>query len=265
MEKFLVVSYDRYGYQYLRSLMLNHDDLLIHGDVWSFLNPDLIDYNPYHLIDQIYPHLDELRFIRYIFNLSHYYFPNKMIGFKTSPFDFKQDMDIHSRFWRDINRQGVKLIFLNRKDKFLAYLSNCLARTEGNYWLDVPYTEKTVIDVNKYIIKCQLEQNYWNLVRRRTPNCPKLDIAYEDLCETPQNTVNQVYTFLEKPVIDVNSVNPSVKQMDKPAHFYVENAYQAFSTVGKAVKSVNISDNLRYYLKMAYKHAPQLRKNQFFV
>lgn len=271
MNKFLIVANNRCGYHYFRSLALSHYELLYHNEMWAFLNSNrnAKKENPYQGIDKIEfspHHQDAVDYFDEIFRVSLNHYPKKKVGFKLSPLNFTEDPDLHTRLWRHINAKKIKLIFLDRKDKFLVYLSNELVRMKGNRWFNQSYRGKIDFSIEDYITKSDASKKYWDLIKTMTTDCESLNITYEDLCDEPQSIMNQFYDFLkvDKRKIDWNDSCITSKQMDQPASFYLENPRHAFRIIGKNLLRTDIDKRMRYYLNMAYRHAPK-RKKMLFV
>jgi len=163
------------------------------------------------------------------------------------PFGMKLTQAADER-WRNIF-QPQKLIWLRRRDLMAQAISLYVARTTRQFRLRAGDTPAPEVAFDRKQIRYRYhllgtELGYWR-GRLSEFHGPKMTVWYEDLCESPVNTIWEIATFLETPraVSDIRTdVNLRIQRDPERNREWIARMKESVDVDAKAAEEVKLPE-----------------------
>jgi len=200
--KFVVITRSRTGSNLLISLLDSHEDIIAYGEKFQCLG----DKTSSQIFNQIFPVQS-----------------NKIIGFKIFYYH-PLDSDDKS-IWEQLkNDRSFKIIHLRRNNLLRVHISRLIAEKSGNWSSRSKNSidnKMLHIDIKKLLNDFTNTDNQIKRAQKFLKNRKIFEVAYENLINERENTINEILRFLE--VSKVNLKSPYKKQNPEKIQDLVSN------------------------------------------
>jgi LPS sulfotransferase NodH len=230
----LIASIPRSGTNLLSSLLSNHPDILIHGEV----------FNPNERARNYAPQWQDRTCVPYASgsfqaHLEKHVFPPdvgglRVIGFKLFPLDFRfapEGRREIERMMRSI--PGLKIILLERENLLDIALSKAIAKRD-DIWVSFNKANATppeplTISPEEFLTEMESLHTHQGDVKRIVRDCDVLRITYNDLLYRTDDVMREIQEWLH---IDVRALHPN-SSIRKQRTQSRQNMLQNFAAVRK--------------------------------
>jgi hypothetical protein len=210
--RFVIACPARSGFYFLRDLLNQHPQIACYKEIYGYARDGMPKYgipscccDLYDFIGDCFDKMLEVE--------------DGMVGMKVPYFLKGHDA---SRAWDYIADNDIKIIFLERTNSWLRYISSMLGGLNGFH--NCEYEKKCTPSIYRYLKETQAIRYGKERTEFTTGHCDSMSIRYEHLSDDIQRVLNRIYSFLGVDSFE-NTESRIVKQMSSDWRNHVTNRH----------------------------------------